>query len=84
MVELAHDPVVRVCQARVALEPSDGVLRAHPGGVDQVVVLLLLGSQDPVVLGSLVGDHECGAGQILAGSLVAPVDLDADPVFFRG
>ena len=55
MVELAYDPVVRICQTRVALEPSDGVLHAHPSGVDQVVVLLLLGSQDPVVLGSLVG-----------------------------
>ena len=34
IVELAYGPVVRVCQARVALEPSDGVLHAHPGGVD--------------------------------------------------
>ena len=32
----------------------------------------------------LVGDHERGAGQIPAGSLVAPVDPDADPVFLRG
>ena len=77
-------PSYGICQARVALEPSDGVLHAHSGGVDQVVVLLLLGSQDPVVLGPLVGDHECGAGQILAGSLIAPVEPNADPVFFRG
>ena len=60
------------------------MLYAHSGGVDQVVVLLLLGSQNPVVLGPLVGDHERRAGQILAGSLIAPVDSDADPVFFRG
>ena len=70
IVELAYGPVVRVCQARVALEPSDGVLHAHPGGVDQVVVLLLFDSQNPVVLGSLVGDHERSSGQILVGSLV--------------
>ena len=79
IVELTYGSVVRVCQARVALGPSDGVLHAHPGGVDQVAVFLLLGSQDPVALGSLAGDHERSAGQILVGSLIAPVDPDADP-----
>ena len=84
MVELAYGSVVRVCQARVALEPSDVVLHAHLGGVDQVVVHLLLGSQDPVVLGPLVGDHERGAGQILAGSLIAPVDPERGSCLLPG
>ena len=48
-VELADGLVVRVCQACVSLEPSDGVLHAHPDGVDQTIVLLLHCSQDPVV-----------------------------------
>ena len=46
--------------------------------------MLLFGNQDPVVLGPLVGDHQRHAGQILVGSLIAPVDPDVDPVFFRG
>ena len=58
-------------------------LYQHPCGVDQVIVRLLLYSQDPVFLGSLVGDHQRNAGQIPAGSLVALVGPDADPVLFR-
>ena len=49
-----------------------------------MVVRLLLYSQDPVFLGSLVGDHQRRAGQILTSSLVASVCPDADPVFFGG
>ena len=49
VVEPADGLVVRVRQARVSLESSDGMFYAHLGGVDPVVVLLLLGSQDPVV-----------------------------------
>ena len=33
-VELAYGAIVRVCQARVALDPSDRVLHQHPGRVD--------------------------------------------------
>ena len=65
IIELAYGPVVRVCQARVALEPSDGVLHAHPGGVGQVVVLLLLSSQDPVVLDLLWGIMSVAPGRSL-------------------
>ena len=49
-----------------------------------MVVLLLLGRQNPAVLGSLMGDHQRCAGQIPAGSLVTPVCPDADPVLFGG
>ena len=49
-VKFAYGSVVRVHHARVALDPSDRVLRQHPCGVDQVVVPLLSCSQSPVVL----------------------------------
>ena len=48
VVEPADGLAVLVCQARLSLEPSDGVFHAHPGGVDPVVVLLLC-SQGAVV-----------------------------------
>ena len=49
VVEPAYGLIVLVCQTCVSLESSDGILYAHPGGVDHVAVLFLLGSQAPVL-----------------------------------